>query len=200
MSLSGIDLNTLDELYDFVESTIPRAGLILTHDAAYCPWARSVSAAVPEVRWVYPTRALSEQLLQHLCNFAHCSRFEKGFMLLEMGRVIKAIDVNAVNGSAQPHTLAAIVRAAFEPKRQPRAKTAPPTGHRDAEDPYQILSASPSDSNEEIKQKYKRAIMEYHPDRVAHLGRELRELAAKKTTAINAAYADIRKSRTSCRG
>jgi len=200
MSISAIDLNTLDELYGFVESTIPRTGLILTHDATYCPWVRSVAAAVPEVRWVYPTRALGDKLVEHLCNFAHCSRFEKGFMLLEMGRVIKAIDVDAVNGSAQPHTLAGLVRAAFEPRRQARAEAPAVRDRAEPDDPYAILSASPSDSDEEIKQKYKRSVMEYHPDRVAHLGRELRELAAKKTTAINAAYAAIRKDRASSRG
>jgi DnaJ like chaperone protein len=38
--------------------------------------------------------------------------------------------------------------------------------------------------------------MEYHPDRVAHLGQELKDLAAKKTTEINAAFAAIRRTRT----
>jgi hypothetical protein len=195
MSLSAIDLNTLDDLYDFVESTIPRTGLILTHDATYCPWARSVAAAVPEVHWVYPTRALGDKVIEHLCNFAHCPRLEKGFILLEMGRVIRAIDVDAINGSAQPHTLAGAVRSTFEAKRQARTEAPRSHAHMECEDPYVTLGASSSDSDEEIKQKYKRAVMEYHPDRVAHLGRELRDLAAKKTTAINAAYAAIRKSR-----
>ena len=54
--IHAINLGTLDELYAFVESAMPRTGLILLHNALYCPWARSVSAAVPEVRWVQPAQ------------------------------------------------------------------------------------------------------------------------------------------------
>jgi len=38
-------------------------------------------------------------------------------------------------------------------------------------------------------------VMQYHPDRVAHLGPELKDLAAKKTTEINGAFAAIRRMR-----
>lgn len=49
MPMNVIDLSTLDGLYCFVESTISRTGLILRHDALYCPWAKAVAAAVQEV-------------------------------------------------------------------------------------------------------------------------------------------------------
>jgi DnaJ like chaperone protein len=58
-----------------------------------------------------------------------------------------------------------------------------------------VLGATQSDSDEEIKKKYKRAVMEYHPDRVVHLGQELRDLAARKSRSINEAYAIIRQLR-----
>jgi DnaJ like chaperone protein len=41
------------------------------------------------------------------------------------------------------------------------------------------------------KRAYRQSISQYHPDRVAHLGPELRELAAKKTLQINLAWAFI---------
>jgi len=40
----------------------------------------------------------------------------------------------------------------------------------------------------EIRQKYLQLIAQYHPDKVQHLGPELRELAERKTKEINAAY------------
>ncbi len=196
MPIQAIDLSTLNQLYEFVESAIPRTGLILEHDALYCPWARSVSAAVPEVRWFHPARPLNDGCMRHLGNFAHTTLVEKGFVLLERGQVIKAIDVDAVGGSVQPHKLERIVRAAFENPRDNAAGGSPGAGKRgEMPEAYSVLEAAPSDSDEEIKKKYKRAILEYHPDRVAHLGRELRELAVRKSTAINQAYAAIRRSR-----
>jgi hypothetical protein len=55
-------------------------------------------------------------------------------------------------------------------------------------DPYTLLEVSPQASPEEIKAAYKRAVARYHPDKVAHLGREFQELAHKKLLAIQQAY------------
>ena len=46
-----------------------------------------------------------------------------------------------------------------------------------------------------FKRKYKQMVRQYHPDQVAHLGPELKELAAWKTTEINMAFAAIRRIR-----
>ena len=51
-----------------------------------------------------------------------------------------------------------------------------------------ILGISQTAGIEEIKSAYKQKIKEYHPDRVANLGDELKELAGKKTQEINGAY------------
>mgnify|MGYP001587556632 FL=1 len=55
-------------------------------------------------------------------------------------------------------------------------------------DPYTLLEVSPQASPEEIKAAYKRAVARYHPDKVAHLGREFQELAHRKLLAIQQAY------------
>jgi len=190
MALETIELTTLDELYAFVESSVARTGLILDHDALYRPWARAVSSACTDVRWLYPAKPLAATVLQHLGNFAHAPLSEKAFVLIEHGRVVRAIDVDAVDGSSQPHRLAGVVQNAFKPKRQAAVMSQGFSG-----DPYVVLGVSESDSDRAIGKKYKHLIMEYHPDRVAHLGQELKDLAAKKTTEINAAYAAIRRTR-----
>jgi len=60
---------------------------------------------------------------------------------------------------------------------------------------YSILGLKSSATNEEIKSAYKQKMKEYHPDRVANLGIELKQLAELKTQQINNAYEMIKKSR-----
>jgi DnaJ-class molecular chaperone len=55
-------------------------------------------------------------------------------------------------------------------------------------DPYVILEVSPRASQEEIKAAYKRAVARYHPDKVAHLGKEFQDMAHRKMLAIRRAY------------
>lgn len=56
------------------------------------------------------------------------------------------------------------------------------------DDPYAVLGVPPGASKDEIKQAYRARVAEYHPDKVAHLGPELRRLAEQKTLAIRRAY------------
>jgi hypothetical protein len=196
MPLQSINLAELDDVYEFVEAAAPKTGLILHDDALYRPWVRAVVARVPEVAWFYPSAPLSAESMRHLCNFAHSSLVEKGFVLIEAGRVVSVIDVEAVGGLSEPHRLADIVRRAFEFRKGATQGDNGQSPLAQSEgSPYLLLGALESDSDEEIKKKYRTLIMQYHPDRVAHLGAELRDLAAKKTTAINAAYAESRKRR-----
>ena len=190
MELKSIELGTIEELYTFVESSIGQTALVLDHDALYRPWVRLVSSSCSQVRWLYPMKPVPEMLLQHLGNFAHRVLNEKTLVLLESGRVLTVIDVEVVDGRSQPHRLASIVESAFKPKR-----TKAVMGRGFSGDPFVLLRVSETDSDEVIARKYKQLVMEYHPDRVAHLGQELKDLAVKKTTEINAAFAAIRRSR-----
>lgn len=53
---------------------------------------------------------------------------------------------------------------------------------------YRILEVPESATLPEITIQYKRKIREYHPDKVASLGKELRDLAEFKSKEINSAY------------
>jgi DnaJ-domain-containing protein 1 len=63
------------------------------------------------------------------------------------------------------------------------------------EDPYKVLEVDPKASDADIEAAYRRLIAQYHPDKVDGAAQEIRELAAKRASAINAAYDAIQKIR-----
>ncbi len=60
-------------------------------------------------------------------------------------------------------------------------------------DPYATLGVLRSASREDIAAAYKARMSEYHPDKVAHLGEELQQLAHRKALEIQQAYQQLRK-------
>lgn len=56
------------------------------------------------------------------------------------------------------------------------------------QDWYVVLGVSQNTSIDEVQAAYKSLIRQYHPDKVASLGEELRTLAEQKSKAINVAY------------
>jgi hypothetical protein len=51
-----------------------------------------------------------------------------------------------------------------------------------------ILGLHPDHTSDDIKNRYRELVMQYHPDRVAHLGPKLREVAEQQMKEINEAY------------
>lgn len=60
---------------------------------------------------------------------------------------------------------------------------------------FRILEVSETATMSEIGSQYKRKIREYHPDKVASLGKELKDLAEFKSKEINSAYEFAKKLR-----
>lgn len=63
------------------------------------------------------------------------------------------------------------------------------------DDDYKILEISPDASDEEVKKAYRTLAKKYHPDRVNHLGEEMRKAAEEKFTKLGQAYDNIKKAR-----
>ena len=59
--------------------------------------------------------------------------------------------------------------------------------------PYEVLGIGVSSSREEIRIAYRKMASLYHPDKVAHLAPEFREMADKKMKEINTAYGSIKR-------
>ena len=62
-------------------------------------------------------------------------------------------------------------------------------------DPYSVLGVSRNASDDEIKKAYRKIAMENHPDKVGHLGEDIRKAAEEKFSRINVAYEKIKKQR-----
>ncbi len=60
---------------------------------------------------------------------------------------------------------------------------------------YKILEIGNSATNEEVKKAYRRMAMKYHPDKVSHLGEDIRKSADEKFRKVNEAYSRIKKER-----
>jgi len=61
-------------------------------------------------------------------------------------------------------------------------------------DPYKILGIVPGVAFDEVKKAYRALILQYHPDKVAHLAPEFRALAETRTRDLNAAYEALEKA------
>ena len=60
---------------------------------------------------------------------------------------------------------------------------------------YKILEIDKSVSDKEVKKAYRNMANKYHPDKVAHLGKEMQNLAEEKFKSVNDAYHQIKKDR-----
>jgi DnaJ like chaperone protein len=61
---------------------------------------------------------------------------------------------------------------------------------------YETLGITSNATEEEIKKAYRAMALKYHPDKVGHLGEDIRSEAEEKFKKIQAAYEDIKKMRS----
>jgi DnaJ like chaperone protein len=60
---------------------------------------------------------------------------------------------------------------------------------------YKILEIERNATDEEVKKAYRKMAVKYHPDKVSHLGDEIRKSADEKFARVNEAYNKIKKER-----
>jgi hypothetical protein len=148
---------------------------------------------IPRVRYGYVTLTSESGLAMHLqvSSAAAAERFSLAFSPRR----------RADHGAAGPRS------------DGPRRKQAPPgnderarasrgpeperEGWGDAKPTaYDVLGVSPSATAAEIHAAYRQMAQQYHPDRVAALGPEFRELAERRMKEINLAYDQLRRGGT----
>lgn len=55
------------------------------------------------------------------------------------------------------------------------------------DDAYKVLGINPNATDEEVRKAYRKMVIQHHPDKVAHLGDDVKEAATKKLQEINKA-------------
>lgn len=60
---------------------------------------------------------------------------------------------------------------------------------------YNILEIDSNSTDDEVKKAYRKMAIKYHPDKVSHLGDELKNIAEEKFKSVNDAYQSIKKER-----
>jgi DnaJ like chaperone protein len=60
---------------------------------------------------------------------------------------------------------------------------------------YEILGIEKSATEEEIKKAYRQMALKYHPDRVTHLGEDVRKAAEEKFKKVQEAYETVKKEK-----
>jgi len=66
---------------------------------------------------------------------------------------------------------------------------------KEVDSAYKILEVEPASTDEEVKKAYRRMAMKYHPDKVQHLGDEVKKSAEEKFREVGSAYENIKKQR-----
>lgn len=64
---------------------------------------------------------------------------------------------------------------------------------QESQSAYEVLRVRPGASWEEITTAYRLLVQQYHPDKVANLASEFREVAERRMKEINAAYEELRR-------
>ncbi len=66
---------------------------------------------------------------------------------------------------------------------------------KDTHSAYEVLEIEKSATDSEVKKAYRKMASKYHPDKVAHLGEDLKNLAEEKFKSVNEAYQSVKKER-----
>jgi DnaJ-domain-containing protein 1 len=83
------------------------------------------------------------------------------------------------------------------PRSRGRAETGPTSAGRPPEptpvpaprpDPFRVLGVTPTVDADGLKRAFRDLIVQYHPDKVAHMAAEFRELAERKSRELTVAY------------
>ena len=103
------------------------------------------------------------------------------------------IEYKTIQAAGEPTVLlvvpASIHQGKSSEKKSQQKRAMPP----DIRSALVALGLSEEASFEDVRGAYREHVKQYHPDKVAHLGADLRKLAETKTKEFNAAYAKLEK-------
>lgn len=142
------------------------------------------------------TTSMDDLLTEFRDNFA----YEPRLILLELiYQIIHAKQPPPQSEIEQARRIAVFLlisaydQRTIEAKYMYRQQREAATGARAEEQYYAVLGLEPGANATEIKKAYRKLSMQYHPDKVRHLGAEFQGVAEEKMKEINAAYEYFKK-------
>lgn len=154
-----------------------------------------VIAAVPQLRIVH---ALVTALMWSAASVITCSRAIAPLVAISalrwtiaglLGVFVAHLIFKSRSGFGFPSPIELLKRKRAEHMQAKQQKAAEKAVQ---EDSYAILGIEKTASAGEIDQRYRELVKQYHPDNVARLGPELKELANRKMAQINLAYETLK--------
>ncbi len=149
----------------------------------------------PEGMWRDPLGALGDAL--YPTDPAAAYQAATGYLIVRGGAVLAVVKKGAsVEEDAQVlwRTLAQLDPRLPAPRREGRAEKAtpaPPVPAARLKDPYALLGLVPGTPRDEARRAFRALVAQYHPDKVAHLAPEFRQLAEERTRELTAAWEAI---------
>lgn len=159
-------------------------------------FAKSLGYHGPELRFIDAlideTQRVNPDLHQICLEFDRHARREQRLLLLDLAYQIATTDHVVTKGEREAiEQLVAALGIRQDEHERIRARYALVK----RADHYHTLGLSASASRDEIKKVYRQLAMQYHPDKVSHLGPELIAFAEKKFKDIQEAYSAVQKER-----
>jgi DnaJ like chaperone protein len=137
------------------------------------------------------TQSLDALLTEFKSTFAYEPRLillELVYQVLYTKTIVPESEVEIARRIALFLDISAYEQQTIETKYRYRGRHSAATGQDMAEQHYATLGLEKGADMEEVKKAYRKQSMQYHPDKVGHLGDEFRAVAEEKMKEINAAY------------
>ena len=132
----------------------------------------------------YPLRDVCKQIVR---SMDHPSRLELVHILFGLSNSDGQIDTNEIN-------LLGTISGYLNINKNDFNSIKAMFVHDTLSD-YNILEIDPNSTDDEVKKAYRKMAIKYHPDKVSHLGDELKNIAEEKFKSVNDAYQSIKKER-----
>ena len=132
----------------------------------------------------YPLKDVCKQIQK---SMDHSSRIELIHVLFGLSKADGHIDTSELNAILTISNYLNVNKKDFESIKA--------MFFEDPSSSYKVLEIEELATDNEIKKAYRKMANKYHPDKVTHLGNEIKKIAEDKFKAVNAAYSLIKKDR-----
>jgi DnaJ like chaperone protein len=142
------------------------------------------------------TASIESLLLEFRGEFAYEPRLillELIYQVLYSNEKVSDAELQLARNIGEYLGISAYDQRSVEAKYKAGYRAAGPAEEVSESNHYDILGLSPGASFSEIKAAYRKLSMQYHPDKVGHLGEEFKKIDEEKMKEINRAYEFLKK-------